>query len=213
MEHPGQDHARSRLRKQDQEVWQGFLQHGEKAFPALYEAFFERLYVYGCNIVHDETFVKDAIQEIFLKLLQRDRETLNIQNISSYLFVALRNYLRKELYARENKRRHQERFLADQPLTEETGAFQLGIDMEVSFTEILKKEVNRLPVRQREILFLRFFEGLDYKEISQIMSVNHQVVRNYAYRGMKKLRKNMEGIYPQFQSWIHFLILLIAGGS
>lgn len=211
MEHPGQNYSRSRQRNLDQEVWQDFLQHGEKAFSALYEAFFDRLYIYGCNIVHDETYVKDAIQEIFLKLLQRDRETLDIQNISSYLFVALRNYLRKELYARENKRRHQERFLEGQPLTEETAALDLNFQGEGSFVEIVKKEVNNLPARQREILFLRFFEGLDYKEISQIMSVNHQVVRNYAYRGMKKLRKNMEGIYPQFQSWVTFLVAMITG--
>lgn len=211
MEHPGQNYSRSRQRNLDQEVWQDFLQHGEKAFSALYEAFFDRLYIYGCNIVHDETYVKDAIQEIFLKLLQRDRETLDIQNISSYLFVALRNYLRKELYARENKRRHQERFLEGQPLTEETTPLDLNFQGEGSFVEIVKKEVNNLPARQREILFLRFFEGLDYKEISQIMSVNHQVVRNYAYRGMKKLRKNMEGIYPQFQSWVTFLVAMITG--
>jgi RNA polymerase sigma factor (sigma-70 family) len=211
MEHPGQNYTRSRQRDLDGEVWQDFLQHGERAFPALYEAFFDRLYIYGCNIVHDETFVKDAIQEIFLKLLQRDRETLDIQNISSYLFVALRNYLRKDLYARENKRRHQERFLEGQPLTEEAASFQLSVQGEGSFVEMVKREVNNLPARQREILFLRFFEGLDYKEISQIMSVNHQVVRNYAYRGMKKLRKNMEGIYPQFQSWGPFLVILMTG--
>lgn len=211
MEHPGQNYTRSRQKKLDQEVWHDFLQHGERAFSALYDAFFDRLYIYGCNIVHDETFVKDAIQEIFLKLLQRDRETLDIQNISSYLFVALRNYLRKELYARENKRRHQERFLEGQPLMEETAAFQFSVEGEGSFVEIVKREVNNLPARQREILFLRFFEGLDYKEISQIMSVNHQVVRNYAYRGMKKLRKNMEGIYPQLQSWVTFLVIIITG--
>lgn len=207
MEHPLQSQGRAARRKRDQELWQNYLERGEAAFSELYDSFFDRLFVYGCNIVYDETFVKDAIQEIFLKLLQRDRSTLEIKNISSYLFVALRNYLRKELYARANKRRHQDRYLETKDLVEEPD-MDIRTGASIDCSEALKREIERLPKRQREILFLRFFEGLDYKEISEIMTVNHQVVRNYAYRGMKKLRSNMEGAYPLFRSWIAVLFLL-----
>lgn len=204
MEQPAKQQAKTARKAIDQEVWLRYQAEGEDAFPGLYEAFFDRLFIYGCNIVSDESFVKDAIQEVFLKLLERDPKTLEIQNISSYLFVALRNYLRKTSYANANKQRHQELYVERKELFEmpkdQKGNQPIPID-------ILKQKMDQLPDRQREILFLRFFEGYDYKEISQVMSINHQVVRNYAYRGMKRLRRNLEGVFHLFQTWVVWIFL------
>ena len=210
MEQPSTLQAKAARRAMDQEAWRKYQAEGQSAFAGLYEAFFDRLFVYGCTIVSDETFVKDAIQEVFLKLPERDRRTIEVQNISSYLFVALRNYLRKASYSAANKLRHQEIYLGRKDLVEMPKE-QIGPDP--NSIEILKKKISQLPERQREILFLRFFEGLDYKEISQLMSINHQVVRNYAYRGMQRLRKNMEGVYPLLQSWVTILLILSSGIS
>jgi RNA polymerase sigma factor (sigma-70 family) len=48
-----------------------------------------------------------------------------------------------------------------------------------------------LPPRQKEVLRLRFLEGFDYYEISEIMKISYQVARNYASRGMKRLRSDL----------------------
>jgi len=47
-----------------------------------------------------------------------------------------------------------------------------------------------LTKKEREVVYLRFFMGLGYEEISQIMNVNYQVVMNYMHRAMKALREN-----------------------
>ncbi len=174
-----QSDKRNKIRQREQQVWNAYTNGEEEAFSELYLLFFDKLFVYGSNIVNDETLVKDAIQEIFLKLLQRDSAQLNIKNISSYLFVALRNHLNKEIGVRNNRKLHRKKYSQKHPLFEEQD-FR-GIEEQLDVTKIIKREIDLLPGRQKEILCLRYFNGLDYKEIAEILSLNHQVTRNYAY--------------------------------
>ena len=48
-----------------------------------------------------------------------------------------------------------------------------------------------LPAYQKEVLYLRFYENRNYKEIAAILSVNAQVARNYVFRALSVLRKKL----------------------
>ena len=45
-----------------------------------------------------------------------------------------------------------------------------------------------LPPNQKEVIYLRNYINMSYAEIAQVMNLSEQVVRNYAYRAMTKLR-------------------------
>jgi RNA polymerase sigma factor (sigma-70 family) len=68
-----------------------------------------------------------------------------------------------------------EDFLIAQQVTEET---------RLKVIEAL----NKLTVRQRETIYLRYFEDFDFETIAIIMEMNVQSVRNLLFRGMKVLR-------------------------
>ncbi len=206
---PGPTHKNLCSREKEQEVWESFLKGDKEAFSELYLLFFDRLYLYGCSIVEDKALVKDAIQDIFVKLLQREKELLQIHNINSYLFVALRNHLKKSLIVRSNHQNHREIYAQGQSTVQEP--FQSFSDPpEIDLQKAVRLEINALPTRQREILFLRFFNGFDYKEIAEILSINHQVTRNYAHRGVKKLRKKMSGFYRDLLNLMQVFVFLMA---
>ena len=48
-----------------------------------------------------------------------------------------------------------------------------------------------LPARQKEIIFLKFFQDLKNEEIQKIMNLNSQVVRNTLYKALNNLRREM----------------------
>ncbi len=52
----------------------------------------------------------------------------------------------------------------------------------------LQQALNQLTDQQKEVIFLRFYNGMSYKEIEEILSINRQSVRNHVYRGMETLR-------------------------
>ena len=49
--------------------------------------------------------------------------------------------------------------------------------------------INQLPARQKEIIYLKIYKGLSYEEISEIMEINYQVVRNLLCQALKTFRK------------------------
>lgn len=171
----------------DQKNWQSYIEGDDRAFENLYLAFAEKLYIYGCNLTLDDALVQDAIQDIFYKLYQRDKTLIEVQNIRSYLFVALRNHIRKSLSTDRNHEKHQQRYQSMLPVSEEGPSPSFGKEGK-PLQKHVRLAIDNLPPRQREVLCLRYFEGFDYYEISDIMKISYQVARNYASRGMKRLR-------------------------
>jgi DNA-directed RNA polymerase specialized sigma24 family protein len=40
----------------------------------------------------------------------------------------------------------------------------------------------------KQIIYLRYYEGMAFDDIAEIMSIKPQVAQNFAYRALKKLR-------------------------
>nr|GFC66022.1 hypothetical protein [Tanacetum cinerariifolium] len=49
--------------------------------------------------------------------------------------------------------------------------------------------LNRLSKRQREALYLKFFDGFAYERIAEVMGLNTQSVRNLIFNALQVLRK------------------------
>ena len=48
--------------------------------------------------------------------------------------------------------------------------------------------LNQLPKRQKEVIYLHYFEDLDYSQIAEIMAINYQSVLNLTQKALQKLR-------------------------
>ena len=49
--------------------------------------------------------------------------------------------------------------------------------------------MQQLSNRQKEIIYLKFYQELNYEEVSEIMGINYQVARNLFHQSVKALRK------------------------
>jgi RNA polymerase sigma-70 factor (ECF subfamily) len=61
------------------------------------------------------------------------------------------------------------------------------------FMSVLK-ELKTLPVKYQEVIALRYFEGKDNKEISEILNINEGTLKSLLSRGLEKLRKKCNQI-------------------
>lgn len=59
-------------------------------------------------------------------------------------------------------------------------------------SEKLKKIIQQLPARQKEALYLRFNESMEYDEISRILNISVESARKQVYRALKTVREIME---------------------
>lgn len=174
-------------------LWQSFLKGDDKSFSVIYQQHIEGLLSYGHKLCPDYNLIRDCIQEIFIDLfLKRSRISVKIENLKPYLFVALRNCIGKKV-TRISKFNSLSSSLDqnDQGFNIEYSFQDKIIEIEVSneIKEKLHAAINKLPERQKEIIYLKFEEEMDYNEIAYILKISVESARKLLYRSLLSLRK------------------------
>ena len=183
------------------------VQEGDMQFIALYKFYYQDLYAYGVSLGFNTEDVKDAIQEVYLKLYFNERLCIDEKKIKFYLLRSVRNQLID--WERTKK--------DTSSIEEEERSFKLSVSVEENFISdeedlSLKKRVNRildlLTDHQREIVYLHFIEEMPYEEIAVMLDMKIQTVRGQVFKAMEKLRKLDSKDY-----FLFFLILYLHGVS
>lgn len=171
------------------------LQCGDiNALSKLYRKYVQDLYNYGRHVIRDEEQVEDAIQDTFLEIWKMKERMGQVSNIKFYLFTILRRLLLKNINLK-------------QPSPDEFSDFSVSREDElvleelrIGQNEILRISVNSLPERQREIIFLRFYEGLELSQIAEILQITMPSLYNLLHRALTSLRSEIKKYHPDFYS-------------
>jgi RNA polymerase sigma factor (sigma-70 family) len=170
--------------------WGLFKEGNKEAFAVIYNHHVDALYHYATKISLDEHLVKDAIQEIFLDLyLKREKIKIKPEFLKFYLALALKRFLIKKLQSnRKIFQSGQERpvdfeveYSIETQLIEEEG--------NSTITRMLLEAMNQLPAKQKEAIYLRFNQSLEYEEVAAILEISVESVRKQVYRAIKTLRE------------------------
>lgn len=173
----------------DIQLWDEFKSGNKVSFEKLMKAHYRNLFVYGTKFRKDHEFVKDCLQDLFLELW-KNRETISSTTyVKSYLFKSVRNKICREL--------HKNRWHLQSAQLDENYCFDVEFSIEhhlireqtlretaIAFSEAL----NKLPKRQKEIVYLRFYQNLEIPEIVQVMEINAQSVYNLLHKAISNLR-------------------------
>lgn len=177
-------------------LWQSFVKGNNKSFTLIYQQTMDGLLRYGLKFTHDRDLVHDCLQEVFIDLYVKKKKTgKTIKKLKPYLFVAVRNGIVKRL-VKEKKSRSVSLEEINNALgfNVEYSHEQQFIKQEISkeTQEKLKIAVTNLPARQKEIIYLKFEEGLDYVDIADVMKISVDSARKSMYRALLSLRKLLD---------------------
>lgn len=174
----------------DAALWNAFRKGDNDAFTTILDRFTDVLYKYGCKILHDPETVKDNIQDLFVQLYNNRASLGEANAIKLYLFKALR----RRLFRARSKERSQRNLLSSYMhdsgvLISESPEYELILE---ELSGVQKKTVkfflSKLTVRQREAIFLRYYEDLDYDTVADIMEIRKQAVYNLVHEAIELLR-------------------------
>jgi RNA polymerase sigma factor (sigma-70 family) len=172
-------------------LWEAFRGGEAAALAALFEAYYPALFNYGLKLTGDEELVKDCIQNLFQKLWRRRSSTGAVVIVKAYLFKSLRHHLGDGI---KQQQRHQHTTLDDAEAFEVTYSheeFLIAQQVDGEQQARLLGALNQLSKRQREALYLKFFDEFSYERIAEVMSLNTQSVRNLIFNALKTLRTVM----------------------
>jgi RNA polymerase sigma factor (sigma-70 family) len=112
-----------------------------------------------------------------------------VENIKAYLIISLRRELMHRLDKARKENTNEEIFNLQFSFSPED--FLISSEQNQENTHLLSKSMEGLTDRQREVIILRFYHNLEFAEISQVLEMNVQSVRNLLFRALEKIRKDM----------------------
>jgi RNA polymerase sigma factor (sigma-70 family) len=170
------------------QLWKMFLSGEQNALSKLVALHYRGLYNYGFRFAQDGDFVKDCLQDLFMELWERREKLSETSSVKSYLLKALRHRMINEsLRFKRFKMQHHLPFLSE---ANESAVESLIIETDSHNEQSLrlKNIISKLTGRQQEVIYLRFYHGLEYAEITQIMEMERQSVANLLHRSLKEIK-------------------------
>jgi RNA polymerase sigma-70 factor (ECF subfamily) len=165
-------------------------QQTPESFGLLYDHYFPKIYNYIYHRVRNTQLAEDLVSETFYKALANIQKfKWRERSFACWLYTIARNQI-VDTYRKTTP------VLLDESWAE--GLPSTGDDPEEKvMQDAVKKEllliIRTLSQDQQDALLLRFQEGLKIKEIALIMDRNEGAVKALLFRGLKNMRKKMEG--------------------
>jgi RNA polymerase sigma factor (sigma-70 family) len=177
----------------DSTLWLSFKKGNDLAFSLLYNKYVQRLYNYGMHSCRDKEIVLDCLQELFTLLWDRREKLSEVTCVNYYLFKSFRRLLmnrlsvaRKFLISLNDRESYGFDFAPskEEALIEE--------EWEIERNKKIRNSLHSLTKRQREAIFLKFFNQLSYHEVAAIMDLHVDSVYNLISKAIDVLRKKLK---------------------
>jgi RNA polymerase sigma-70 factor (ECF subfamily) len=169
------------------------------AFDVLLEKYRKPILHFMFRMVHNQAVAEELAQEVFLRVY-RSRETYRAEaKFSTWLYRIATNL--GVNHARDNK---QERTASTVYLDEpdaETGTTPDVADSTPSAeAEMLRRErmkairqrVMALPERQQTAVLMHKYEGMDYKQIGEVLKLSESATKSLLFRAYQTLRETLK---------------------
>jgi len=197
----------SKFGKGPENLWNDFIRGDDKAFASIYFHHIGRLLSYGRNFTQDDEMLHDSVQEIFVDLFEkRGKPHAQIHNLKGYLLIALRNSIIRK---KQKQRKSSVHGMSSSEVEEFNVSYSFEeyvVSEEVSMEALVKlrEAIAGLSPALKEIVYLRFEEGLPYPEIAAIMEITVETARKQLFRAISALRNVLDN--QSFNGIILFLL-------
>lgn len=163
-------------------------QEKKDAFAEIYRTYLDRIYRFVYFLVHDEALAEDITQNTFLKAWDKTKDFDEKRGtMQAYLYAIARNLVI------DNQRKKKTMLLS----VEVEGIIPSDENLEEQLVQKeeeteLKKVLKILPEDDREIVVLKYFEDMDYKEISKVVNKKEGAIRVKLFRALKVIKEYLE---------------------
>ena len=170
----------------DRKVLVRISQDDRTAYSEAYRYLYPKLFNYGKKFSFNQQIVEDAIQETLLLLWNNRKTLLKVVHIDTYYYGVFRNTLL-------NKIKSDSRTIATDFFKDELMFSPEAVFIEQEINEELRKKlniaINSLTSRQREAIFLRFYEQMSYEDVSALLCITVKATYKIIARALTHLKE------------------------
>lgn len=154
----------------------------KEAYQAIVERYMKKAYYIALGFVRNPQDALDISQEAFIKAFRRIKSFDIERPFFPWFYKLMKNFCLDHL-----KRRSR---IQEVPLDEGRVLKEEHEDREMK--EVLWRGIESLPVEQREVIILRYFQQLSYQEISEVMGKPVGTVMSSLFYAKKRLKDTIK---------------------
>lgn len=157
----------------------------------VYYAFYDLVYGAIFYLVKDHQAAEDIIQEAFIKVVTKKPEFESVSGMKSWMKTVARNTTIN--YFRKNKkfRNHLdvERVYMDiEPIGPMVPSVEQTVEIKM-MEEAILSHLSKLKPEYRQLMEMRWKQGLSYKEIAEQLDLCENIVRQRLFRTREGIKK------------------------
>jgi RNA polymerase sigma factor (sigma-70 family) len=144
----------------------------------------QKLVVYACSITRNMTDAEDVVHSAFVKILQKIQSSgFFPDDLKAFIYRTAHNEAIDKLRSAKDTVPI-EHFPIDNPVSDNAENLLVY--------RVLNDGLAKLDQNAREVIMLKAYAGLSFREISQVINISAFTVATQYYRAVRKLKKIME---------------------
>lgn len=178
----------------DEQLVKAYEAGSNEAFDVLLRRHQDRIFSYILRIIKNEDIANDIFQETFVKAIHTIRQGRYTENGKFPAWISrIAHNLIIDYYRQEKSENVQSSDLTDVDVLNRKELCEATIEDAIVTEQIrddVKYLIKELPALQREVLIMRYYQGLSFKEIAEItgVSINTALGRmRYAILNLRRI--------------------------
>ena len=166
---------RSVAQKPDTVLVKAAINGDAEGFTELCRRYYPAMVAIAHSILGDRHLAEDAAQQAFAKAAIKLPQLKKENRFATWLAAICRNVAR-------DMARRAESYRTAEDLSMVAAKSESDDDVEV-----VRKVLNRLSAPVREVIFLRYYDGMSYEQISSVLGISEQAINGRLRRAKKKM--------------------------
>ena len=167
------------VHKSDTTLVKAAIDGDADSFTELCRRYYPAMVAIAHSLIDDRHLAEDAAQQAFAKAAVKLPQLKRKSQFSGWLAAICRNSARDMVRRRET-------LATDVDLS----AVAAESDHDDA-AEVVRETLNRLSASAREVVFLRFYDGLSYEQMSAVLGISEQAINGRLRRAKKRMAEHL----------------------
>lgn len=156
-------------------------------FTLVYNKHKKPVYNYILKMIGRQDAAEDILQTVFLKYYENMDKIKNPERAPQWIYTVARNEIFQFI---RDKYKAKITYIE----SDDENASEADLETELERKEVsqlVKEEIELLKNEHKEVILLKEFSGLSYKEIAQILNITEDLVKSRLFKARKKLSEKL----------------------
>jgi len=175
----------------------------QSAYEMIFRFYYPGLVLFASQYVMYEEDAEEIVQDFFVRVWQKRDQVNQTGTLKPYFFTSVKNSSLNFLY----KQKHQDKLIQEiVKISENNLLYQPDVFVMSDLQDAIRKAVNSLPPKCREVFILSRINGLKNEDIANKLNLSKRTVETHVSNGLKQLRielKDYMGLLAIFEIMHH----------